>query len=365
LTEIGTQRPGRLVTDFGTVCLVPVSKCRPHPAQTREYDDEIVESIAATLDDPASLVEPIKVLPVGDVYYIVSGEQRWRAFRKRGWDKIPAIIVEDDGHGRVLDHGRANLIRKDLTVPEKAAYLRKVADEYGLIDSKGHYRTTELARLVFGDESKQDLVSKLLLASKGSEAAVKILLNGGRSGDAKLFAGVARLVEPGDQEKLATLTVDRSLHHDAVQKIGSLVLDERMTPELKEALLTGAFGDKSRDQEGAIGIAEFILDNLKPEDHLKALNIATKLADTYSPEVIRDRLEYLTRPSTEVVDSEKKMIERWRSEFKNFLAVWDSANLAYVSDRGKKLYFDYLREMRRYIDEQLEKSGGTKIISLR
>src|SRR5690625_1645237 len=64
------------------------------PFQPRVHiDDAALAELAASLAENG-LLQPIVVRPVDDTFELVTGERRWRASQRLGWETIPAIVRE-------------------------------------------------------------------------------------------------------------------------------------------------------------------------------------------------------------------------------------------------------------------------------
>ncbi|HXG62241.1 MAG TPA: ParB/RepB/Spo0J family partition protein [Planctomycetota bacterium] len=106
---------------------IEVSLIRPNPFQPRaEFDEAEIASLAESLKRQGVL-QPVVVRPAeGGFYELVAGERRWRASRKAGFDRIPAVIREVDDR-RMLEMALVeNLQRRDLNPLEKARAFRQL-----------------------------------------------------------------------------------------------------------------------------------------------------------------------------------------------------------------------------------------------
>lgn len=106
---------------------VEVSRIRPNPFQPRaEFDEGEIAALAESLKRQGVL-QPVVVRPAeGGFYELVAGERRWRASKKAGLDRIPAVIREVDDR-RMLEMALVeNIQRRDLNPIEKARAFRQL-----------------------------------------------------------------------------------------------------------------------------------------------------------------------------------------------------------------------------------------------
>ncbi len=106
---------------------VEVSLIRPNPFQPRaEFDEGEIAALAESLKRQGVL-QPVVVRPAeGGFYELVAGERRWRASKKAGLDRIPAVIREVDDR-RMLEMALVeNIQRRDLNPIEKARAFRQL-----------------------------------------------------------------------------------------------------------------------------------------------------------------------------------------------------------------------------------------------
>ncbi len=105
---------GRNVSD------VPVESIVPNPYQPRRhYDEKALKGLAQSIKTHG-LLQPVILRKTANLYEIVSGERRVRAFKLLGYRAIPAIVGKFSD-GEMLEAGLLeNLQRKDLTPMEEA-----------------------------------------------------------------------------------------------------------------------------------------------------------------------------------------------------------------------------------------------------
>ncbi len=111
---------------------LPVETIRPNRFQPRDHFDE--EALGALADSirEVGVLQPVLVRPVEDGYELIAGERRWRAARRVGLQRIPALVRETDD-AAALEHALVeNLHRDDLNPLEEAAAYQQLIEDFGL-----------------------------------------------------------------------------------------------------------------------------------------------------------------------------------------------------------------------------------------
>ncbi|MFV3130606.1 ParB/RepB/Spo0J family partition protein [Niveispirillum sp. KHB5.9] len=123
------------------VLTLELDRLRPRPDQPRRYFDlDALDELAASMAR-VGVLHPLLVRPAGDgddIFEIVSGERRWRAARRLGWDWLPALVTRGDVDEIALIE---NLQRQDLNALEEAAALQRLMDKH-------HYTQDALGRAI-------------------------------------------------------------------------------------------------------------------------------------------------------------------------------------------------------------------------
>ena len=104
---------------------------RHQPRQA--FDDEALASLTASIRE-LGVLQPVLVRPADDdgAYELIAGERRWRAARRAGLDRIPAIVRTADDLGSLEQAVVENLHRADLNAMEEAAAYQQLIEEFGL-----------------------------------------------------------------------------------------------------------------------------------------------------------------------------------------------------------------------------------------
>ena len=100
-----------------------------------EFKEEKISELAQSIEENG-MIQPIVVSKENNFYYIVAGERRYRAVKKLGWDKIPAIIRDiskkDAAHLALIE----NIQREDLNVVEEALAYKAILEEFKITQSQ-------------------------------------------------------------------------------------------------------------------------------------------------------------------------------------------------------------------------------------
>lgn len=97
----------------------------------RSFDEAALNELANSIKEHGVL-QPLVVVPAGGKYQIVAGERRYRASKKAGLTKIPAIVRTLSDQHRLEISLIENLQRKDLNALETATAYLKLRDQFNL-----------------------------------------------------------------------------------------------------------------------------------------------------------------------------------------------------------------------------------------
>jgi ParB family chromosome partitioning protein len=156
-----------------------------------------LEALAASIA-ASGLMQPIVVRPAPDgagQYEVIAGERRWRALERLGKQEAP-VIVRTVGDQEAAELGLVeNLQREDLNPMDRAAALRRLADEFGLTHQNLAARigldratVTNLLRLTELDPETAGLVREGALSAGHARVLVGISDVARRCGLAALAA---------------------------------------------------------------------------------------------------------------------------------------------------------------------------------
>ena len=161
---------------------IKIVDIEPNPNQPRnDFDEESLEELAASIKEHG-VITPIIVQKTDNGFYrIIAGERRWRASKKAGLKKIPAI-VKDYSEMEIQEVALIeNLQRKDLNPVEEALGYKKLMDDFSLTQD-------EIAQKM--GKSRSSVGNSLRLLSLSKEVLV-LVRNGDISfGHAKVILSV-------------------------------------------------------------------------------------------------------------------------------------------------------------------------------
>lgn len=147
---------------------INIELIEPNNLQPRtKFDDQQLEGLALSIKENG-VVQPVLVRNINEGrYQIVAGERRWRAARRAGLTRIPAII-RDIADDRMLELALIeNIQRQELNPIEEAYAYKRLIDTLGLTQETvaqrvGRDRTfvTNYLRLLRLPEDIQQLVEE-------------------------------------------------------------------------------------------------------------------------------------------------------------------------------------------------------------
>ena len=115
-----------------SVLYVDIDDLKPNSMQPRQsFAEEAIEELASSIET-YGVIQPIILRKAKVGYEIVAGERRWRAARKAGLRKIPAIIREFGDEENALIAIIENMQREDLNTVEEAMAFKSVIGKYKL-----------------------------------------------------------------------------------------------------------------------------------------------------------------------------------------------------------------------------------------
>jgi len=112
---------------------LPVAEISPNPNQPRtRFDEEALAALAASIE-ASGVVQPLLVRPLeAGGYELIAGERRWRAARRAGLERVPAIIRDSDEAERLEVALIENMVREDLNPVDEARACAALVEDLGL-----------------------------------------------------------------------------------------------------------------------------------------------------------------------------------------------------------------------------------------
>lgn len=166
-------------TDNEEIRQIPVDEIVPNPYQPRTvFDDEKIDELCQTIRTHG-LIQPIVVRLRNNRYELIAGERRWRATKKLGMERIPAIIKDFNDTQTASIALIENLQREGLTAIEEAIAYQKLIDLHNLTQEslaqrlgKGQSTIANKLRLLHLPQEIQDA----LLTRKVTERHARALI---------------------------------------------------------------------------------------------------------------------------------------------------------------------------------------------
>ncbi len=244
---------------------LPVEAIEPNPLQPRSVFDaarlaELSQSIRAN-----GIIQPLIVRKVGEKFYLVAGERRWRAARLAGLAEVP-VVVQDMSDAKVLEVALIeNIQREDLNAIEIATAFEKLAGDLGLSHEEIGQRTgkerstiTNMLRLL-----RLPGVIQIMLAEKrlsmGHAKAILALP------DDNLQIEVA---EKAVSQGLSVRQVEQMVQRMTKTRDAKEPADREMDPNVKAAILEleNALGTKVRIIERTPGKGRIEIEYYSTDD---------------------------------------------------------------------------------------------------
>jgi ParB family chromosome partitioning protein len=130
IPNFATEAPSNAKTS-GLVELL-LDEISPGKNQPRkDFNDVKLKELENSIRENG-VIQPIVVQKRGEGYEIICGERRWRASRKAGHKKIPAIIREASTTQSLQMALIENIHRQDLNPIEEAEAYKRLSHEFGL-----------------------------------------------------------------------------------------------------------------------------------------------------------------------------------------------------------------------------------------
>lgn len=198
---------------------VELGLIKPNPYQPRtEFDDQKLEELARSIEEHG-VIQPIIVRKKDDGYELVAGERRWRAAKKAGISKIPAIVKEYSDSQMLEIALLENLQREDLNPIEEATAYKQLIEDLGI--------TQEALSKRIG-KSRSVIANSIRLLNLPEE--IQNLLAKG-----KITTGHARALLSLDNEKEQKQMAQKILEKDlTVREIERLVKKPKKQNKRKE-----------------------------------------------------------------------------------------------------------------------------------
>lgn len=201
---------------------IPVDNIVPNPYQPRTvFDDEKIDELCQTIRTHG-LIQPIVVRPRNNQYELIAGERRWRATRKLGMERIPAIVKDLNDTQTASIALIENLQREGLTAIEEAVAYQKLIELHSLTQEslaqrlgKGQSTIANKLRLLHLPQTIQDALMSRTVTERHARALIPLK-------DAEL------------QEKLLQEIIERELNVKQTENRVKQLLEAIESPKIEK-----------------------------------------------------------------------------------------------------------------------------------
>tara|TARA_Y100000768_G_scaffold23840_1_gene16125 strand:+ start:5120 stop:6007 length:888 start_codon:yes stop_codon:yes gene_type:complete len=198
---------------------VPIGSISVNPYQPRDvFNEDALNSLSLSIRE-VGVLQPVLIRrKTANTFELIAGERRWRAAKRAGLERIPAI-VRDIEDLTSLEHALIeNLHRQDLGPLEEAAAYQQLIDDFKLSQES-------VAKRV--GKSRPTITNALRLLQLPSSVQGFLM-------EGKLTAGHARallgLSSRQEQDQLANRIIEENLTVREIEKIvrdGSVFIKEK------------------------------------------------------------------------------------------------------------------------------------------
>ena len=176
-------------------------------------DEELIASIREK-----GILQPIIVVPKGELYEVIAGQRRFLSAKKAGLVKIPAIIKDVEKAEQLEIALIENIQRKNLNAIEEAEAYKRLQDEFGLTQEEiakkvGKNRTSvaNLLRLLGLPQKIKERIIKGEITAGHARAILSIPLEKEREGLADEIIKKKLSVREAENVSRETLGKDHEL----------------------------------------------------------------------------------------------------------------------------------------------------------
>jgi ParB/RepB/Spo0J family partition protein len=244
---------------------ISIDDISPRGMQVREiFDKEELKELSDNIKE-MGVIQPILVVErARGRYEIVAGERRWKACKQAGVSTIPAIIMDTQDEGEILEKALAeNIMRADLTPIERENAVYELWMRFGAGNPENKnpkYGTMAEISRKFG--KSDDWASRLIESYKARRGIKSV-------GTHALYTDeviVIKNLDDKTKNKMAEALAENKLSRDGhkVREIAGVLKEapEKARPHIVDALA-----------EGVVQVDEVkkIVDVCKDEEEVKTL----------------------------------------------------------------------------------------------
>ena len=120
-----------------TIIELDINDILPNSDQPRQFfDEESLKELSLSIKEHG-IIQPILVRKEGSKYKIIAGERRFRAAQQVKLERIPAIVVNVENDGQIIEIGLIeNIQREDLNPVEVARAFKQLIERFGYTQDK-------------------------------------------------------------------------------------------------------------------------------------------------------------------------------------------------------------------------------------
>ncbi|MGW0563450.1 ParB/RepB/Spo0J family partition protein [Streptomyces sp. NPDC003016] len=191
---------------------LPLDSIKPNSKQPRkEFDEEALAELVTSIKE-VGLLQPVVVRQLGhERYELIMGERRWRACKKAGLERIPAIVRATEDEKLLLDALLENLHRAQLNPLEEAAAYDQLLKDFNCTHD-------QLADRI--GRSRPQVSNTLRLLKLSPSVQSKVAAGVLSAGHARTLLGVE---DSEEQDRLAHRIVAEGLSVRSVEEIVTLM----------------------------------------------------------------------------------------------------------------------------------------------
>ncbi|WP_137744817.1 nucleoid occlusion protein [Robertmurraya siralis] len=165
-----------------TIEQIPINDIVPNRFQPRTvFDEEKIEELSRTIHTHG-IIQPIVVREYeAGKFEIIAGERRWRAMKKLGWDRVPAIIKQMNDTETASIALIENLQREELSPIEEAIAYGKLLELHDLTQEalaqrlgKGQSTIANKLRLLKLPQKVQDALLAKVITERHARSLIPL-----------------------------------------------------------------------------------------------------------------------------------------------------------------------------------------------
>lgn len=120
-----------------TIIELDINDILPNSDQPRQFfNEESLKELSLSIKEHG-IIQPILVRKEGSKYKIIAGERRFRAAQRVKLERIPAIVVNVENDGQIIEIGLIeNIQREDLNPVEVARAFKQLIERFGYTQDK-------------------------------------------------------------------------------------------------------------------------------------------------------------------------------------------------------------------------------------